>query len=229
MLVLIDNFTESIHSLGSLPLDAIFAFCDHIKKGVGHPEYLKKHVAHSFIKCVKDGTDADLFKLIEHFQESVQKADHERMTPRVPFELRVVPRPPCRSCLYWKGHGVYCETGCDMQTAMMPACVEWKPKPIAWETLETTTPPEHVYKNALDVEVFAYVANNHGPVSVKEIERKFAQVESKVIHAAIQHLCDNDWLSFGEDRQRYHTSPDQASNRWIMAFTAHTKSHNYLT
>jgi len=203
MYILIDGFTETVHPLGSQPMEAILAFCDHIKEGVGHPKDMIGETTRAFAGVV-DGTESELFTLVDRVSKWVKENDCTPKRASTPiFRLRRIPRPPCRECRYWKGHGVYCETGFTEQSAWSPVCGDWQPKEVAWEDVDPTHPPKELYENHLDKRIVALLKNSPAPVPLEEIEQYFARVESVVVRAAVLYLYWNGEIEGPEGTDDY--------------------------
>lgn len=203
MYILIDGFTKTVHPLGDLPMDAILGFCEHLKEGVGHPKALTGDSGRAFGQCVVDGTESELFALVDQVSEWAKEAECVPRGSSTPiFRLRRVPRPPCRECRHWKGHGVYCETGHNQQqSAWSPACGDWKPKEVAWEDVDPAHPPEVLYDNHLDKRIVGLMINSPEPVTLKKIEQEFSHVDSEVVRAVVLHLYENNLIEGGAESE----------------------------
>ena len=146
MYILVDDFTEAVYPLGSTPLEAIVAFCDRVQKSGAYPHGIGSGLTKLFEQYVIDGTESELFTMVDRFSEDIKKAKCEpKGTSHPAFRLRRVPRPPCQQCRYWKGHGVYCETGLNKQSAWAPICSEWQPKELHWVDVEPIYEPTKFY------------------------------------------------------------------------------------
>jgi len=192
MYILIDGFKDAIHPLGKEPLEAILTFCDHIRKGIGYPKGLIAGTTEVFEKCVVDGTELELFVLVDRVSICFNKCEGKREESlRRVFRIRKVPRPPCRLCRHWKGHGVYCETGFSEQSAWAPVCSDWQPKEVHWPDVDPTHPPTELYEHALEKRIYWFLRHTRTPVSVDAITEQFADFESVVVRAAVLHLYYN--------------------------------------
>ena len=192
MYILTDDYTKTIHPLGAQPLDAILAFCDHIRKGVGYPKDLIAGTTEIFEKYILDGTEPELFEFVEQVSIWVNKYERKRAgSPQRVFRIRKVPRPPCRLCRHWKGHGVYCETGFNEQSAWYPGCSQWQPKDVRWADADPTHPPKELYEQGLDKRIYWFLVNNRLPTSIEMIEEEFSDFESVIVRAAVLHQFYN--------------------------------------
>ena len=93
MYILIDGFTEGVHPLGSTPMEAILAFCDHVQNGEKYPNGLNRGLTRLFEQYVHDGTEPELFTMVDRFSEAIKEAKCGPQGPLQPaFRLRKVPR-----------------------------------------------------------------------------------------------------------------------------------------
>jgi len=192
MYILVDGFTDTVHPLGKEPLEAILAFCDHIRKG-GYPSGIRRGIIALFERHVRDGAESELFAMVDCLSEEIAEAKSGPKGMSNPaFRIRIVPRPPCRQCQHWKGHGVYCETGFTEQSAWAPVCSEWQPKEVHWADVDPTHPPTELYEHGLDKRIYWFLVNNRAPVSIEGIENEFSDFESVVVRAAVLHLFYNE-------------------------------------
>lgn len=177
---------KTIHPLGNQPLDAILAFVEHVRTGVGYPDGLIAATTDAFEQSIVDGTEQELFELVDQVSASNNSCDNSKA-----FRVCRIPRPACRDCRYWKGHGVYCETGFYEQSAWCPSCSAWQPRAVNWIDVDPahSPSPTELYKDGLDHRMFVFLANENRAVPMEAIEKQFANVEPVVVRAAVRHLC----------------------------------------
>ncbi len=208
MYILTDGFTETVHSLGSRPLEAILAFCDHLKNGVGHPEVLRRYSAQAFEDSVTDGTETELFSIVERVSKRSMEAGHQWPGSSVtPFELRVVPRPPCRSCRFWQGHGAKCIASRNVQLSEIPCCEHWASRFTEWDDIDPAHRPKRVFEDGIDDRIHSFVASQGKPVTVDDIVQKFPWSNPDVVRSAVRLMVNNDYLNFDEDKQTVSYNP----------------------
>lgn len=190
MYILMDKNKSHILSLGSRPMEAVLAFCDYLKGNDRYTRALSGDLEQMFERYIVDGTEKELYELVDQVSKYLLQASCTSRRTSL-FRLRRIPRPPCRECQHWKGHGIYCEDGGNEQSALAPACSDWLPPHVPWEKVNASYPPKQLYENDLDKRIVAYLTDHEEPTSPEAIASHFPNVDPEITRSAIMHLWTN--------------------------------------